>query len=77
MKEWDLVQKDLLLEPTPKRNQFQVYMESFECATEGCTNRILDTTGFKRSWKSKKFCKPCLISRKNEQARVSKENRKK
>ena len=78
MKEWDLIQKDLLLEiPTvPKRNQFAVYVQSYPCATLGCPNRLLDHTGFKRSRKSKQFCKPCLKARKNEQARVSKERRK-
>jgi len=43
-----------------------VYMTSFGCATPGCINILYDTSGFKRSWKSKTFCNDCIQQRKNE-----------
>lgn len=42
-----------------------VYMTSFECATPRCTNILYDKSGFKRSWKSKKYCDNCIKARKN------------
>ena len=37
-----------------------VYMTSFQCTTPGCTNILYDTSGFKRSWRSKQFCEDCI-----------------
>lgn len=41
-----------------------VYVTTYECITEGCHNKLHDSSGYKRSWRSKKFCDDCLLERK-------------
>ncbi len=41
-----------------------VYVTDYVCITPGCLNILHDTSGFKRSWRSKKYCDDCLLARK-------------
>ncbi len=41
-----------------------VYVTQYQCTTLGCSTILYDTSGFKRSWRSKKYCDYCLLARK-------------